>query len=146
MATPITAPPSSSRFSAGRATLVLIGLLVTFGVLVCRVAYLQTYGRAQTLAKAQRQQYSTQTLRARRGTIYDRNGIEMAGSVQTQTLFVDPKFMQDTFQQDGKSLVDLDKSVAKLAGIIDKDPFTISQMLGDRAQSRFVKVAEDVKK
>ena len=144
MPTPNTAPPSSSRFSAGRATLVLVGLLVTFGVLVCRVAYLQTYGRAQTLAKAQRQQYSTQTLRARRGTIYDRNGIEMAGSVQTQTLFVDPKFMQDTFQQDGKSLVDLDKSVAKLAGIIDKDPFTISQMLGDRAQSRFVKVAEDV--
>jgi cell division protein FtsI/penicillin-binding protein 2 len=144
MPTATTAPPPTLRFSAARATLVLVGLVGTFVVLVGRVAYLQTYGRQHTLAKAQRQQYSTQTLRARRGTIYDRNGIEMAGTVQTQTLFVDPKFMQDCFQQDGKSLVDLDKSVAKLAGLIDKDPFTISQMLGDRFQSRFVKVAEDV--
>lgn len=144
MATATTAPPSTPRFSAARAALVLVGLLVVFGALIGRVAYLQTYGRQQTLAKAQRQQFSTQTLRARRGTIYDRNGIEMAGTVQTQTLFVDPKFMQDCFQQDGKSLVDLDKSVSKLAALIDKDPFTISQMLGDRFQSRFVKVAEDV--
>jgi cell division protein FtsI (penicillin-binding protein 3) len=123
---------------------VLAGILVCFVLLLGRVAYLQTAGRQQTLAKAQRQHHSSQILRARRGSIYDRNGIEMAGTVQTQTLFVDPKFMQNCFQQDGKSLVDMDRAVNKLAGLIDKDPFRISQMLGDRFQSRFVKVAEDV--
>jgi cell division protein FtsI/penicillin-binding protein 2 len=144
MATAPTAPPSASRFSTARAVVVLLGMLACFLGLLCRVAYLQTYGRQQTLAKAVRQQYSTIAQRARRGTIYDRNGIEMAGTVQTQTLFVDPKFMQDCFQQDGKSLVDLDLAIAKLAKLLDKDAFTLSQMLGDRAQSRFVKIAEDL--
>ena len=144
MATTRPAPAATVRFSAARATCFFMALLVCFGLLLCRVAYLQTYGRQHTLAKALRQQYATQVLPARRGTIYDRNGIEMAGTIQTQTLFVDPKFMQDCFQQDGKSLVDLDHAVSRLAGLIDKDPFTISQMLGDRVTSRFVKVAEDV--
>jgi cell division protein FtsI/penicillin-binding protein 2 len=140
----ITQLSATSRFSATRAGIMLAGLLAILVALIGRVAYLQTSGRRHTLAKAERQQHSSQVLRARRGCIYDRNGIEMAGTVQTQTLFVDPKFMQDCFQQDGKSLVDMDRAVNKLAGLIDKDAFQISQMLSDRFQSRFVKVAENV--
>jgi cell division protein FtsI/penicillin-binding protein 2 len=135
---------ATAHFSTRRAAIVLTGLVVCFVLLLGRVSYLQTYGRQQTLARAQRQQYNTQILRARRGGIYDRNGFEMAGTVQTQTLFVDPKFMQEVFTQDGKSLVDMDRAVARLASLVDRDPFELSQEFGDRFDSRFVKVAEDV--
>lgn len=143
--TPTTAPRfSAPRFSVPCAALVLLGLLVCFLALLARVTYLQTIGRQHTLAKAQRQQHNTQILRARRGCIYDRNGIEMAGTVQTQTLFVDPHFMQEVFTQDGKSLIEMDRSIQHLATLVDKDPFKLSQLLSDRFESRYVRVAEEI--
>ena len=54
---------------------------------------------------------------------------------------LDPKFMQDCFQEDGKSLVEMDKAIDKLASIIDVEPFELSKLLGDRYESRYVKVA-----
>ena len=36
----------------------------------------------------------------------------------------------------------MDAAVTKLAKLIDNDSFQLSQMLGDRAESRFVKIAE----
>lgn len=122
----------------------MVALLVGFLLLIGRVTYLQTYGRRHTIGKAQRQQHTTQILRARRGCVYDRNGIEMAGSVQQQMLFLDPKFMQDTFSQDGKSLVEMDRAVTSLASLVDQDPFQLSQLLSDKFQSRFVKIADEV--
>jgi cell division protein FtsI (penicillin-binding protein 3) len=109
-----------------------------------RVAYLQTYGREQTLRKAERQQHQNETLYARRGSIFDANGMLMAGTVQTMALFVDPKFMQDEFQTEGRSLVDMDQAVERLAAIIDRDAFELSQLLGDRYTSRFVRIAENL--
>ncbi|HYO11184.1 MAG TPA: penicillin-binding protein 2, partial [Tepidisphaeraceae bacterium] len=85
-----------------------------------------------------------EAIAARRGGIFDSTGMLMAGTVQTQTLFVDPKFMQDQFQKEGHSLVEMDDAVAKLARCIDKDPFELSQLLGDRAEARFVKIAEQL--
>jgi cell division protein FtsI (penicillin-binding protein 3) len=109
-----------------------------------RVAYLQTYGREQTLRKAERQQHQHETLYARRGSIFDANGMLMAGTVQTMSLYVDPKFMQEEFQSNGRSLVDMDKAVEKLAELIDRDAFEISQLLGDRYTSRFIRIAENL--
>ena len=102
-------------FSPIRAAVVfcVIGLFLVG--LTGRVAYLQTYGREQTIRKAERQQHQTETLYARRGSIFDANGMLMAGTVQTTSLYVDPKFMQDEFQADGRSLIDMDKAIEKLA-------------------------------
>src|SRR5476651_361980 len=100
-------------FSSTRAAAVLIvigGLLVT---LVGRVAYLQTLGRQQTIHRAERQQHQTESLQARRGGIYDCNGILMAGTIQTETLYVDPAFMQSSYQEPGHSLVEMDDGIAK---------------------------------
>jgi cell division protein FtsI (penicillin-binding protein 3) len=133
--------PNFSPFWA-RAIVVLIVAL--FAGMVGRVAYLQTYGRESTISRADRQQHLIMALPARRGEIFDRNGLVMAGSIQTHALFVDPKFMQDCFQEDGHSLVEMDDAIGKLAKIIDRDPFEISQLLGDRAASRFVKIAQNL--
>jgi cell division protein FtsI/penicillin-binding protein 2 len=133
-----------SYFSHIRAVAILTLIVALFAALLGRVAYLQTYGRESTISRADRQQHLILTLSARRGNIYDRNGLLMAGSIQTHSLFVDPKFMQDSFQEDGHSLVEMDEALDRLAKVIDKDPFELAKLLGDRATSRFVKVADDL--
>ncbi|MEA2707446.1 MAG: hypothetical protein QOF78_47 [Phycisphaerales bacterium] len=131
-------------FSPIRAAVVFVGIALLMSALLGRVVYLQTYGRQQTIDKAERQQHTREALLARRGAIFDSTGMLMAGTVQTRTLFVDPKFMQDQFQKEGRSLTDMDDAVAKLAGLIDRKPFEISQLLGERASDRFVKIAENL--
>src|SRR5688572_18312839 len=134
----------STAFSKTRAGAVFVGIALLMAALLGRVVYLQTHGRQNTIAKAERQQHTTDKLLARRGAIFDSTGMLMAGTVQTRTLFIDPKFMQDQFQKEGRSLVDMDEAVAKLAALIDRNFFEISQLLGDRAQSRFAKIAENL--
>jgi cell division protein FtsI/penicillin-binding protein 2 len=137
-----TAP--TSRVSTLRAGLVLTGLGLGFACLVGRVAYLQTVGRQQTLKRVERQQHQKELLPARRGSIYDRNGIEMAGTIQTQACFVDPHFMREVYEQDRGSMVEMDIAVAKLAKVLDKDLLELAMLLSERAQARFVKVAENL--
>lgn len=129
-------------FSIARAATVICLLCIAFVALGARVAYLQTYSRQQTIYRAERQQHQNQILRSRRGSIFDANSILMAGTVQTQTLYVDPKFMQQVYEGEGRSLVQMDEDIERLANIIDRDSFEISQILSDRATSRFVKIAE----
>ena len=131
-------------FSARRAGVVFVSLGAILIALIGRVAYLQTYGRQQTLRQAERQQHQTEDLQARRGSIFDRNGFLLAGTIQSQTLFVDPKFMYDVFQQDGHSLVEMDAAIMHLAQLLDKKPLGLAQLLADRSKNRFVKVAEDL--
>jgi cell division protein FtsI (penicillin-binding protein 3) len=131
-------------FSPARAAVVICFLCACFVALGTRVAYLQTYGRQQTIGRADRQQHQNQVLRSRRGSIFDANSILMAGTVQTQTLYVDPKFMQQVYQGEGRSLVQMDDDIDALARLIDRDPYEITQLLSQRATSRFVKVAENL--
>lgn len=129
-------------FSTTRAAVVMVTIALLMSTLMGRVLFLQTYGRQQTLDRAERQQHTKEALPARRGGIFDSTGMLMAGTVQTRDLFVDPKFMADQFQKEGHSLVEMDEAVGKLAKAIDKDPFQLSQLLGDRAESHYVKIAE----
>jgi cell division protein FtsI (penicillin-binding protein 3) len=133
-----------ATFSPRRASLVLCILVVLFVALVGRVAYLQTFGRQQTIRRADRQQHQTEILPARRGCVYDRNGILMAGTVQTETVYADPKFMQDSYQEDGHSLVEMDDAVDQLAKLVHKKSADLSQLFSDRSTSRYVLVAEDL--
>src|SRR5688572_11235689 len=123
-------------FSKVRAAVVMSVIITCLLALMGRVLYLQTVLRQVTLERADRQQHRTEVLLSRRGSIYDSTGMLMAGTVQTKTLFLDPKFMQDCYQSEGRSLVEMDEAVAKLAAAIDKEPFELSQLLGDRADSR----------
>src|SRR4029079_14196873 len=113
-------------FSPFRAAMVMVGIGCGLVGLTGRVAYLQTYGREQTIRWGERQQHQNETLFARRGSIFDTTGLLMAGTVQTQCLFIDPKFMQDQFQADGRSLVDMDKAIDKLAPMLTTERFESS--------------------
>ena len=135
-------PAPSPRFSNTRAAVVLIVIGTLFGVLLARVSYLQTYGRQRTIRQADRQQYRQERLPARRGCIFDSTGNLMAGSVQTKTLFADPKFMLESYQSEHHNLAEMDDAVAKLARILDRNAFELSQLLGEKYESRFIKLAE----
>jgi cell division protein FtsI/penicillin-binding protein 2 len=129
-------------FSTVRASLILGGIVALFAVLCGRVAYLQTYGREQTILRADRQQHQNIILQARRGGIFDRNGILMAGTVQTQTLFIDPKFMAEEFARTGEGQSGITAAINQLAAEIDKTPEQIRKILADRPDSRYVKIAD----
>jgi cell division protein FtsI/penicillin-binding protein 2 len=131
-------------FSFKSAAAVIAIIVSLFALMIGRVAYLQTYGREATISRADRQQHRILILPARRGDIYDRNGLVMAGSIQTHNLFIDPKFMQDCYQEDGHTLDEMDDALKKLADITGQDSFALAKLLGDRATSRFVKVAENL--
>jgi len=133
-----------ARFSFARAATVYVLLAGAFALLTARVYWLQTGGREQTLRQADRQHHRRESLPARRGSIYDRNGIEMAGTVQTQAVFVDPKFMLEVAHEDPKGLITFDANLAKLADLVGRDAFELSETISMRYNDRFVKIAENV--
>jgi len=131
-------------FSTFRAGAVLSGIVFLFVLLCGRVAYLQTYGREQTIIRAERQQHQNVVLQARRGGIFDRNGILMAGTVQTQTLFIDPKFMAEEYARNGQGEAGMNAALESLAAQIDKSPDDLRKLMADHPTSRYLKVADDL--
>ena len=130
--------------STTRAASVMIVIIAMLTALVGRVAYLQTIGRQQTIRRAEGQQHQNQTMQARRGCIFDSNGILMAGTVQTNTLYIDPKFTQDRYQEGTRSLVEMDDDIAKLAKLIDRKPYELSELLSRHSSERYLIVADNL--
>ena len=135
---------SSPSFSPGRAALVFAALSVALIGLIGRVAYLQTYGRQQTIGRSEFQHHQTEILPARRGSIFDSKGTLIACTIQNRGIFVDPKFMHERYQDDGRSIADMDDAVAKLAKLMDRDTLKLAQLIADNSEERFIKLAESV--
>jgi len=131
-------------FSTPRAGMIIGAIVVLFVTLCGRVAWLQTYGAEQTILRADRQQHLNVPLQARRGCIFDRNGVLMAGTVQTKTLFIDPKFMAEEFDHTGQGQDGMNSAIAKLADLLDKDPADLHKLLAANPSKRYLKLAEDV--
>ena len=131
--------------SSIRAALVFGTVGVVLISLCGRVAYLQSAGSVKNEARAKRQQFQSDPLFARRGGIFDRNGLLMAGTVQARSLFVDPKFMAEQFVAEGRDpYLATDEASAKLANLVGRSAADISKELGDRSTSRFVRIADNL--
>ncbi len=131
-----------STFAVHRAAGVFVVLGAMLAGMSGRVAYLQTYGREKTLRSAERQQHQTESLPARRGTIFDSTGTLMAGTVQNKDLFVDPKFMADFYTADDKDFTEYFRNIGKLAAILDRPEAEVAGLMSDRSECRFVMIAE----
>lgn len=130
--------------STTRAAAVFIVLVVLFGVLLGRVGYLQTYGRQQTIRRAERQQHMSEVLLARPGSIFDRNSMLCAGTIQGRALYIDPKFFYETMLEEGKTTAEVRKAIAELCDLADLDHRQVIGILDDRAEQRFVKLLDKV--
>ncbi len=132
--------PSSRRLG------VLLGLIaLAIAGLVGRVAYLQTVFADRMGEKAQRQHIGRQTVAARRGGIFDRNGLMLAGTVQTQAVFADPQFMLEQYgeqvEEGGKSWFDFDLALEAVATIVKADPDQVALALARDPEKRYVPLA-----
>lgn len=131
-------------FSPIRAAVVMSLVVVCLLSLLGRVAYLQTYGRQAMIRRAERQQHQYETLRSRRGSIFDSAGLLFAGTVQTMSLFIDPTFLQEQLDEQGVGVAERDRLIQQLARLIEKDAIELAQLLNDKSEARFVRVADHI--
>ncbi len=130
------APPAAWRPAAGSARRRLIALLVVvatvFSVLTLRVADLQTRGRDRLVAMGEGQRRQTVPLAAERGAIFDRNGYDLALSLERPTIYADPRVVESPAEY-----------AAKLAPLVGVDEFTLRARLAQPG-SAFAYVARKV--
>lgn len=82
-------------FDSNRAFWPLVIFAIFAVVFFLRLVYLQVIVAGDYSAQAQAQRTSYLTIEPRRGTIYDRNGVVLATSVDATTIYVDPTEVTD---------------------------------------------------
>jgi len=112
----------------GAIAAVLVGLLL-------RVAWLQTTGAGRYREAGAEQRTRTTTIRAERGSILDRSGLELALPVPASTIFVDPR-----------EVTDPTGTARALAGMLGLSPEREADLLAriQRKGSSFAYVARQV--
>jgi cell division protein FtsI (penicillin-binding protein 3) len=78
-----------------RLAVVLVGVALWMGAIAWRLYDLQVARHEDYVHRAERQQQKIVELDAPRGTIYDRNGVELAVSVEVQSAFAVPREITD---------------------------------------------------
>ena len=105
---------------------VFVFICFLWSLLIFRAAYLQFLPHDKLNTLQTRQFQTVVTLPARRGTIYDTNGKELAMSSPSYSLYADPKIIKDK-----------NKTAAALAKITGQNRREILNKIRDR-QKRFV--------
>ncbi|MGA2498120.1 MAG: penicillin-binding protein 2 [Tepidisphaeraceae bacterium] len=131
------------QFSLWRAAIVMGLVALLLCGMTVRVAYLQSFAPPKAVIWAERQQYEARPLQARRGNIYDRNGVLMAGTVQTMSVYIDPHFMYEQYQKAPRNLNQMDQDLAKLAKLLDVKADELIAALGERYDCRYAKVIKN---
>ena len=117
-----------SRFS------IVVGILVFIFVgVIGRLMYLTTYDRGFLNTHAEQQTTRIKILSARRGTIYDRNGIPLAVSTPMTNIIFDPKQMLEYQKYWGK--------LANIPGI-NLSAAQIETLIRQNSTSQFMYVAK----
>jgi cell division protein FtsI (penicillin-binding protein 3) len=112
-----------------RIRLFLAALVVAFGVLLVRAAWLQGV-RAESLSRLARTQHREEvTIPAARGTIYDRTGVQLALGEQATTVYANPH-----------QVVNARAAAAAAARVLGLDVDALAAKLSDRTHG-FVYVA-----
>lgn len=99
-----------------RIILVFAGVMVLWGALLLRAAYLQFLPNEKLQGLQNRQFQTVVTLQARRGAIVDRNGRDLAMSSTAYSLYADPKILDKRKQ--------LAKNLAKELGVTTDSIFS----------------------
>lgn len=102
-------------------------LAILAGLLLARAADVQIIHRAFYLHQAEARMLRHHPLRAHRGTLYDRQGVVVAGSAPVASLWIDPK-----------AFFDASGSVEQLASVLDTDATLLAGLLARNRQRRFV--------
>ncbi len=119
-----------------RLRLVSLALALVLIAFVVRLLQVQAVDASEYTAKADKNRYLSRTLAAERGRITDRNGVELAISVDANDITADPAL----FTRKATKIGDAPEQAAALLGpILDKDPDDLADKL--RTKSRYVVLA-----
>ena len=132
-ATAIEAPRSGT--SPRRALWVAMGLLVWMLVIGARLVQLQIHQHDQLASRARSQQLSSIETAATRGQVLDRQGRELARSLDTESFFADPS-----------EITNVGATATRIAAITGQDRTELARRLSDaqQANKKFVWVARRV--
>ncbi|MBC9712212.1 penicillin-binding protein 2 [Streptomyces sp. TRM66268-LWL] len=125
---PRKAQPSLIRLGSPRPRLRLVSLGLTLVLLafVVRLVQVQAVDASVYASKAEQNRYFSSTLTATRGQITDRNGYELATSVDAYDITADPKMFSE---KDSETKDAPEQAAALLAPILGKDAAEIAGKL-----------------
>ena len=81
--------------NSNRVFLPILAFAVIAALFVLRLAYLQVIAAPAMASEAENARMSYDWIEPRRGTIYDRNGVVLATSVESTTIYIDPVEVDD---------------------------------------------------
>jgi cell division protein FtsI (penicillin-binding protein 3) len=107
-----------------------ISLLIAplFFVLIAKLFYIQVIKHNELLARANDQNQRYVSIESKRGTIYDRNMREMAVSIKTESIYLNPRNVSDPRE-----------TVRKISKTIHTKPFKLSKSLKEYRSFVWVK-------
>jgi cell division protein FtsI (penicillin-binding protein 3) len=111
------------RERKGRMLLVLALMALGFAAVGARLVYLQVIARGDLTRRAERQHEQQVRLEAKRGTIYDRRGRELAVSVDVESVYGVPTEVEDPRQ-----------TAARLARVLSAKPELLQRKLASDRQ------------
>jgi cell division protein FtsI (penicillin-binding protein 3) len=114
-----------------RCLVLLLAVALAFGAVVVRLVDLQVVKPGTYAAAGMAQRLRTVQLPAERGSIFDRNGAELAMSVRQKTVWADPRAVQDPAA-----------TATALASVLDVDRAKLQAKL--RGPGAFVYIARQV--
>ena len=80
----------SNNISTSKLKIFLIIIILFFIALLCRLIFLQFIDGPKLQSAARARQTKTETISAKRGTIFDINGKTLAMSYETDKIYLDP--------------------------------------------------------
>ena len=119
-------------------TYAIVSVLII--ALSLKVAWIQIVKAEEYTEKAVEQQTSDIPIEAKRGTITDRNGKELASSATCYSVWVWPAYIKDHYTTDAK----LDEVASQLAVALDKKSKEIKKEL--TADQALVRIAKGLEK
>jgi cell division protein FtsI/penicillin-binding protein 2 len=106
--------------------------IVAFGLIVYKLIDIQYISADQYIIQADYQHTGSYELKAKRGKILDRNGIELASSLIEKTITANPQLIKDATE-----------ASEKISGILNIDKMQLKNLLSDKSKG-FIYVARKV--
>lgn len=128
---PPARPPARPGNPSRRALVLLLLVVMSLVAVTLRLVQLQVVSADEYAARGLRQRLHTLPIAAERGTLFDRNGNELAMSVRQQTVYADPTLVEDPAA-----------TAAKLAPVLGMDVAALDARL--RRTGEFVYLARKV--
>jgi cell division protein FtsI (penicillin-binding protein 3) len=129
---PATRSAALAAHPRRRCRALLAALLLAFGAVGGRLVQLQVISPEGYAARGAAQRHRVHTLPAERGSIFDRNGNELAMSARQHTVWADPR-----------KIIDIPKAAVLVASVVHTDPIDLRHALS-RPGAAFAYVARQV--